>query len=231
MADHHLGQSNAASSAEEKRTTRQKGARHTERQDANEGPARFAISARRLPIMLGGLILAVLLALWLWPREKDEKEASKETAAEVEGEPNEVALTPEAMKTAGIEIGQVTERPAVALLSVAASWPPSRASRSPSWRGSCWRQSPSSHCPPPTSSAYAWGPIGQASSARKPNSIWRRRTSRGSGACSRSAPARRKMSRRPKPNMRPRRPSTTFNRTSRSPARYRQPKPGVRPRA
>src|SRR6266542_2949922 len=119
MADHHLGQSNAASSAEEKRTTRQKGARHTERQDANEGPARFAISARRLPIMLGGLILAVLLALWLWPREKDEKEASKETAAEVEGEPNEVALTPEAMKTAGIEIGQVTERPAVALLSVA----------------------------------------------------------------------------------------------------------------
>jgi len=119
MADHHLGQSNAASSAEEKRTTRQKGARQTERQDANEGPARFAISARRLPIMLGGLILAVLLVLWLWPREKDEKEASKETAAEVEGEPNEVALTPEAMKTAGIEIGQVTERQAVALLSVA----------------------------------------------------------------------------------------------------------------
>src|SRR6266545_3109482 len=100
MADHHLGQSNAASSAEEKRTTRQK-------------------SARRLPIMLGGLILAVLLVLWLWPREKDEKEASKETAAEVEGEPNEVALPPEAMKTAGNEIGQVTERPAVALVSVA----------------------------------------------------------------------------------------------------------------
>jgi len=124
MADHHLGQSNAASSAEEKRTTRQKGARHMERQDANEGPARFTISARRLPIMLGGLILAVLLALWLWPREKDEKEASKETAAEVEGEPNEVALTPEARKTAGIEIGQVTERPAVALLSVAGAVAP-----------------------------------------------------------------------------------------------------------
>src|SRR5262249_57289096 len=79
----------------------------------------FAIRARRLPIMLAGLILAVLLALWLWPREKDEKEASKETVAEAQGEPNEVALTPEAMKTAGIEIGQVTERPAVALLSVA----------------------------------------------------------------------------------------------------------------
>src|SRR5499433_3423737 len=119
MADHHLDQSNAASPVEEKRTTRQKGAGHTERQDANEGPARFAIRARRLPIMLAGLILAVLLALWLWPREKDEKEASKETVAEAQGEPNEVALTPEAMKTAGIEIGQVTERLAVTLLSVA----------------------------------------------------------------------------------------------------------------
>jgi len=71
--------------------------------------------------MLAGLILIVLLALWLWPREKDEKEASKETAAKVESEPNEVALTPEAMKTAGIETGQVTERPAVAQLSVAGS--------------------------------------------------------------------------------------------------------------
>jgi cobalt-zinc-cadmium efflux system membrane fusion protein len=119
MADHHLGQSNAASSIEEKGTSRQEGARHAARQDTNEGPARFAIRARRLPIILAGLTLAVLLALWLWPREKDEKEASKETAAEVEGEPNEVALTPEAMKTAGIEIGQVTERPAVAPLNVA----------------------------------------------------------------------------------------------------------------
>ena len=119
MADHHLGQSNAASSVEEKGTSRQEGARHTARQDGDSGPARFTIHRRRLPIMLAGLTLAVLLALWLWPREKDEKETSKETAAEVEGEPNEVALTPEAMKTAGIEIGQVTERQAVALLSVA----------------------------------------------------------------------------------------------------------------
>jgi len=119
MADHHLDQSNAASSIEEKGASRQESARQAARQDSNEGPARFALRALRLPAMIAGLILIVLLALWLWPREKDEKEGSKGTAAEVQGEPNEVALTPEAMKTAGIEIGQVTERPAVALLSVA----------------------------------------------------------------------------------------------------------------
>src|SRR5262247_1568354 len=119
MADNHLDQSNATSPIEEKGTSRQEGARHAARQDTNEGPARFAIRALRLPALIAGLILIVLLAFWLWPREKDEKEASKETAAEVEGEPNEVALTPEAMKTAGIEIGQVTERPAVAPLNVA----------------------------------------------------------------------------------------------------------------
>src|SRR5262245_45953558 len=119
MADNHLGHSNAASSAEEKRTSRQEGARLTAGQGGDAGPARFAIRARRLPIILAGLTLAVLLALWLWPREKDEKEASKGTAAEVEGEPNEVALTQEAMKTAGIEISQVAERPAVAPLNVA----------------------------------------------------------------------------------------------------------------
>jgi membrane fusion protein, heavy metal efflux system len=119
MADQNLDQSNAASSVEEEGTSRQESARQAARQDSNEGPARFALRALRLPAMVAGLILAVLLALWLWPREEDEKEGSKETAAEVQGEPNEVALTPEAMKTAGIEIGQVTERPAVALLSVA----------------------------------------------------------------------------------------------------------------
>jgi membrane fusion protein, heavy metal efflux system len=75
--------------------------------------------ARRLPVALAGLILIVALALWLWPRENDGKEASKEAAAEVESEPNEVALTPEAIKTAGIEISQVSERPAVTRLSVA----------------------------------------------------------------------------------------------------------------
>src|SRR5262245_32594359 len=118
MADNHLDHSNATSPIEEKGTARPEGARHAARQDTNEGPARFAIRALRLPALIAGLILIVLLAFWLWPREKDEKEASKETAAEVEGEPNEVALTPEAMKTAGIEIGQVTERPAVAPLNV-----------------------------------------------------------------------------------------------------------------
>ena len=119
MADHHLGQSNATSSIEEKGASRQESARQAARQDSNEGPARFALRALRLPAMIAGLILIVLLAFWLWPREKDEKEGSKGTAAAVEGESNEVALTPEAMKIAGIEIGQVTERPAVALLSVA----------------------------------------------------------------------------------------------------------------
>src|SRR5262249_44495978 len=119
MADHHLDQSNATSSIEEKGVSRQESARQAARQDSNDGPARLALRALRLPAMIAGLILIVLLALWLWPREKDEKGGSKVTAAEVEGEPNEVALTPEAIKTAGIEIGQVTERPVVALLSVA----------------------------------------------------------------------------------------------------------------
>lgn len=119
MANQHPNQLDTDPSIEEKRTARQEEARRTARQREEARPARFALSARRLLIMLAGLILAVMLALWLWPREKDEKEASKETAAEVESEPNEVALTPEAMKTAGIETGQVTERPAVAQLSVA----------------------------------------------------------------------------------------------------------------
>jgi membrane fusion protein, heavy metal efflux system len=119
MADHHPHPLNTDHPTEERRTSRQEAPRHTAIQDGDARPARFATRARRLLIGLAGLILGVLLTLWLWPREKDEKEASKETAAEVEGEPNEVALTPEAMKTAGIEIGQVTERPAVAPLNVA----------------------------------------------------------------------------------------------------------------
>jgi membrane fusion protein, heavy metal efflux system len=119
MADHHLGQSNATSSIEEKGASRQESARQAARQDSNEGPARFALRALRLPAIIAGLILIVLLTFWLWPREKNEKVGAKGTAAEVEGESNEVALTPEAIKTAGIEIGQVAERPAVAPLNVA----------------------------------------------------------------------------------------------------------------
>jgi membrane fusion protein, heavy metal efflux system len=119
MADHHLEQVDTDPSAEEKATARQEEARHTARQDGDVKPVRFAPRTRRLVVMLAGVILVVMLAFWLWHREKDEKEASKETAAEVEGEPNEVALTPEAMATAGIETGEVTERPAVAQLSVA----------------------------------------------------------------------------------------------------------------
>jgi membrane fusion protein, heavy metal efflux system len=119
MADRHLGQSNTDSTVEEKRAAQQGRARHTTQPNEDAKPARGAIRARRLPIMLAGLILITLFAIWPWPHEKEGKKASKETAAEVGGEPNEVALTPEAMKTAGIEIGQVAERPAVALLSVA----------------------------------------------------------------------------------------------------------------
>jgi hypothetical protein len=33
-------------------------------------PIRFAPRARRLLIILAGLILIVILALWVWPREK-----------------------------------------------------------------------------------------------------------------------------------------------------------------
>ncbi|MBO0725291.1 MAG: efflux RND transporter periplasmic adaptor subunit [Blastocatellia bacterium] len=119
MADRHFGQSNTDCSVEEKSAAPQEVARHTARSDGDAKPARFALRMPHLLIGLAGLILAVLLALWLWPREKEEREAPKETAAGVEGESNEVALTPEAIKTAGIEIGQVSERPAVARLSVA----------------------------------------------------------------------------------------------------------------
>lgn len=119
MADNHLDQSNTDPSSEEKRTSRQSAARHTTRQNGDVEHGRFDIRAHRLAIMFAGLILIVLLAFWLWSREKGEKEIPKEAAVEVESEPNEVALTPEAIKTAGIEIGQVAERPAVATLSVA----------------------------------------------------------------------------------------------------------------
>jgi membrane fusion protein, heavy metal efflux system len=119
MADNHLDQSNKDSSTEEERTSRQDRARHTTRQDGDEEPARFDIRAHHLAIMFAGLILIVLLAFWLWSSEKGEKEVPKEATVEVESDLNELALTPEAIKTAGIEIGQVTERPAVAQLNVA----------------------------------------------------------------------------------------------------------------
>src|SRR5215468_3287448 len=119
MADPHLGQSNTDHPVEEKSAAQQGEARHTSRPGEDEKPARGAIRARSLPIMLAGLILIILFALWLWPREKEGREASEKTTAGIEAESNEVALTPEAIKTAGIEIGQVSERPAVARLSVA----------------------------------------------------------------------------------------------------------------
>ncbi|MGH8700721.1 MAG: efflux RND transporter periplasmic adaptor subunit [Burkholderiales bacterium] len=115
----HPDQPETDPSAEEKLTTRQEEARHTARQHEEVRTAHLAPRTRRLLLILTALILVVMLALWLWSREKGEKEAAKETTAEVEGESNEVALTPEALATAGIGIGQVTSRAAVAQLSVA----------------------------------------------------------------------------------------------------------------
>jgi cobalt-zinc-cadmium efflux system membrane fusion protein len=96
--------------------------RHTARQPAEVRTARLALRARPLLLILAALaLLTILLALWRWPRDKDEdeKKAAKATTEAAEGEANEVALTPEALKLAGIEIGEATERPAVTQLNVA----------------------------------------------------------------------------------------------------------------
>jgi cobalt-zinc-cadmium efflux system membrane fusion protein len=69
--------------------------------------------------------LIIILALLFWPRADIRKEQAKAGAEEAEqgekkeeGASSDVVLTPEAQKAAGIEVAGVTERPAVALLTV-----------------------------------------------------------------------------------------------------------------
>jgi membrane fusion protein, heavy metal efflux system len=114
-SDQLADQPETTSSVVETHTARQE-MRHTARQHEETRPTP---RSRRLLIIFAGLSLVIVLALWFWPRGKDKDESLKKPAAEAEAEPNEVALTPEAIKNAGIETGQVTERPAVAQLSVA----------------------------------------------------------------------------------------------------------------
>jgi cobalt-zinc-cadmium efflux system membrane fusion protein len=110
-SDQLADQPETTPSAEETHTARQE-MRHTARQHEETRPAP---RSRRLLIIFAGLSLVIVLALWFWTRGKSKDVAPNKPAAEAEAEPNE----PEAIKNAGIETGQVIERPAVAQLSVA----------------------------------------------------------------------------------------------------------------
>ena len=78
---------------------------------------------RNLVIVAAFAALAlVVVVLLLWSRSKPagQEKASAEAAqgSEKTSAPNEVVLSPEAVKTAGIEVEGVTQRPAVALMRV-----------------------------------------------------------------------------------------------------------------
>src|SRR5438094_6736251 len=69
-------------------------------------------------------VIAIFVVL-LWSYRRSTKlpanagaEVAKEAGTKEAGEAKEVILSPEALKTAGIEIAGVTQRPAVALLTV-----------------------------------------------------------------------------------------------------------------
>jgi len=88
---------------------------------------------RNLLIVAGALVLAVILALIFWPRHESANRkqananAEKEQAGEhEEGAGKEVALSPEALAAAKIEISAVAERPAIALLRVTGAVEPNQ---------------------------------------------------------------------------------------------------------
>lgn len=79
------------------------------------------ISPRLRLVLIGAalILFLVILKLLLLPARKPvESAAVQKETTQNESEPNEVTLPAEAQATAGIEIVGVTERPAVALLSV-----------------------------------------------------------------------------------------------------------------
>ena len=78
---------------------------------------------RNLIIAVAAIILAVALALIIWPGGDSAGQGNQQPGgagplSEHEGEGNEVELSEEAMAAAGIEIVAVSERPAVSLLRV-----------------------------------------------------------------------------------------------------------------
>lgn len=99
----------------------------TNQSDAPESPAvEMAQSPRRNLIIIGvvaivALITILSLVLWLRGRQTRPQAGSdeaKQSENKDAGEPQEVVISPEALMAAGIEIVGVTQRPAVALLTV-----------------------------------------------------------------------------------------------------------------
>jgi cobalt-zinc-cadmium efflux system membrane fusion protein len=90
---------------------------------ALHGPSR-----QRNVVIIASVAVVAILAIFvliLWSYRRDTKqsanagaEVTKEVETKEAGESKEVVLSPEALKTAGIEIAGVTQRPAVALLTV-----------------------------------------------------------------------------------------------------------------
>ncbi|MCI0489297.1 MAG: efflux RND transporter periplasmic adaptor subunit [Blastocatellia bacterium] len=95
----------------------------TRRSAARAWTERLSPRNRNLIIAGAAIILAVALALIIWPSGDSARQGNQQTGeagplGEHEGEGNEVELSEEAMAAAGIEIVAVSERPAVSLLRV-----------------------------------------------------------------------------------------------------------------
>jgi RND family efflux transporter MFP subunit len=88
------------------------------------GPTTNPSRNRNLVIIIASvaIVAITILALVLWKLSDGKKQVPPAAAETHEGgEPNEVVLSADAMKTAGIEIVGVTQRPAVALMTVTGS--------------------------------------------------------------------------------------------------------------
>src|SRR2546430_1703761 len=85
-------------------------------------------SRQRNTIVIASVAVVAVIAIFvvlLWSYRRSTKlpanagaEVTKEAGAKEAGDSKEVVLSPEALKTAGIEIAGVTQRPAVALVTV-----------------------------------------------------------------------------------------------------------------
>jgi membrane fusion protein, heavy metal efflux system len=90
-------------------------------ESVGESSARPSSIRRRIVVVVGVvavLALAAVLVAALWLRRERPSQTAEQAEAKHEETTDEVALTPEALKAAGIEIEGVTQRPAVALLRV-----------------------------------------------------------------------------------------------------------------
>jgi len=83
-------------------------------------PRSFSIGQRQIAIVSVVVVvaLAAILAAALWLRRSTSKQNEQQAESKHEETTDEVTLTPEALKAAGIEFEGVTQRPAVTLLRV-----------------------------------------------------------------------------------------------------------------